>query len=240
MHHVFAIVSTLVFAVLAARAEVKLANIIGSGGILQHGKPVPVWGLADPGEPVKVSLGGINGCALVREAETVADRDGKWIVTFAPLTSGDTFHLAARGRDSTASAHNLQAGDVWFYAGKYRFRYMRLIPAITEKGWKEANADLFPLLRLYATAGVRDDAGACTMPQRAEDGKWVGPDAYNIFGFSPGIMCHFAIERIREKKIPVGIVYAASIYDHGIDEYLPAEAFVQDPVLGQTEEATAR
>ena len=234
---VFAAIWTVVFAGLAANAEVKLANIFGSGGILQHGKPAPVWGLANPGEAVKVALQGINGCALSREAETVADHDGKWIVTFDPLTAGDAFHLVAKGRDSTAAAYNMLAGDVWFYAGKYRFRYLRLIPEITEKGWKEANADLFPLLRLYATAGVRDDAGGCAMPQRAEDGRWVGPEAYSIFGFSPGILCHFAIEQVRQKKIPVGIVYAASIYDHGIDEYLPAEAFVQDPVLGQTEEA---
>lgn len=219
--------------------EVRFANIFGSGGVLQHGKPLPVWGISAPGETVKVKLCGIGGCTLAREAATVADRHGKWIVTFDPLTAGDAFHLTAQGVDSSSAAYQMRAGDVWFYAGKYRFRYLRQIPQITEKGWREQNSDLFPLLRLYPINGAAGGADACRMPQRLEDGSWKTPEAYNIFNFSPGIMSHFAIELVREKRIPVGIVYAASIYGHSIDEYLSAETYVHDPVLGKTEAAKA-
>jgi len=219
--------------------EVRFANIFGSGGVLQHGKPLPVWGISAPGETVKVKLCGIGGCTLAREAATVADRHGKWIVTFDPLTAGDAFHLTVQGVDSSSAAYQMRAGDVWFYAGKYRFRYLRNIPQITEKGWREQNGDLFPLLRLYPINGAAGGADACRMPQRLEDGSWKTPEAYNIFNFSPGIMSHFAIELVREKRIPVGIVYAASIYGHSIDEYLSAETYVHDPVLGKTEAAKA-
>jgi len=232
---VFAVVWTIAFASLAANAEVKLANIFGSGGILQHGKPVPVWGLADPGEPVTVTLKGVDGSALFREVGTVANIEGKWVVTFDPLTAGDQFHLEVVGSDSRASAHNLQAGDIWFYAGRYRFRYMRLIPTMNEAVWEEDREKLAPYLRLYQVGGSDGSSASSRQPQRSEDGRWMGPTVHTIFGFSPGIAIHFAIEQIREKQIPVGIIYAASMEDHWIDEYLPVASCFHDPVLGQTE-----
>jgi len=216
---------------LPLHAEVSIANIFGSSGIIQYGKPVPVWGLGDPGEKVTLTLQGIEGCQLSQSKEAVADRQGKWIVTLDPLTAGDKFHLRVNGKDSKAGSYNMQAGDVWFYAGYYRFRYLRSIPQITDKGWKEDNKDLFPLLRIYGTATKN------SIEQRQENGRWKGPAAYNVFGFTPGIAIHLGIELCRDKKFPVGIVHVASLYGHWIDEYLSADAFVDDPVLGKTAEA---
>jgi hypothetical protein len=108
---------------------------------------------------------------------------------------------------------------------------MRLIPQITNEKWKEENKDLFPFLRIYGTSDKN------VTPQRQENGYWKNPAAYNIFGFSPGIANHFAIELCRKKKIPVGIVHVSSIYAHWIDEYLPPEDFVKDSVLAKTKDA---
>ena len=42
---------------LPATAEVKLASPFGDHMVLQHGRPVPVWGTAAPGEQVTVVFG---------------------------------------------------------------------------------------------------------------------------------------------------------------------------------------
>ncbi len=226
-----AVIFCSVITLCTINAEVSIANIFRNNGVIQHGRPVPVWGLGDPGEKVKITLNGITGCKLSQSHEAIADKFGKWVVTIDPLKAGDKFHLSVQGKDSKDISGNMQAGDVWFYAGYYRFRYKRLIPQITDKAWKEENNDLFPLLRIYGTSEKNP------VPQRRENGRWNVPDADNVFGFNPGIANHFAIELCRDKKIPVGIVHAASFQEHWVDEYLAAEDFVEDPALGKSEEA---
>ena len=221
-------VITLAFSL---NAKVKLANIFCSNGVIQYGKPVPIWGLATPGEKVKIKIHGVNGCMIKQNHDAIADRQGKWVVTLEPLKAGDQFHIFVQGENSKTGGYNIKAGDVWFYAGGYRHRYLRSIPQITMKGWAKENKDLFPLLRIYGTNKIN------TILQRQENGRWGGPTADVIFGFTPGIADHFAIELCRDKKIPVGVVHVASLNGHWIDKYLSAEDFVKDPILGKTEDA---
>src|SRR4051812_11982649 len=65
----------------AALADVKLPAMFTDHAVLQREMPVPVWGWAEPGEEVKVSIGG--------QTETAkADEKGKWHVTLKPLAVG--------------------------------------------------------------------------------------------------------------------------------------------------------
>ena len=221
----------MVIMISALHADVKIAHVFGSNAIIQQGRSVPVWGYGTPGEKVKVTISGVDGCKLSQAKSAVADARGKWVVTFDPLKAGAKFHLHAQGEKSKDASYNIQAGDVWFYIGKYRFRYSRLLPAKVAKNWDKENKDLAAGLRIYGTNTKS------TVRQLRENGSWKGPAVYNIFGFSPGIADHFAIELFRSRKIPVGIIHVSSIYGHWIDEYLPAEAFVRDPVLGKTADA---
>ncbi len=227
-HIAFLFVFVLVFPLYAG---VSIANIFGSNGIIQCGKSAPVWGLADPGEEVQLKLTGINGSDCNQVHTTTADRLGKWIVKLDPLAAGDKFHMLVNGKNSKYTSSNMQAGDIWFYIGHYRFRYQRLIPEVTAEKWKDENQDLFPLLRIYGTAAKN------SIEQRQENGSWKGPEVYNIFQFNPGIATHMGIELCRDKNIPFGIVHVASIYGHWIDEYLPAKEILHNPVLKKTEDA---
>src|SRR5262245_49265936 len=47
----------------AARADVRLPAIIGDNMVLQADRAVPIWGWADPGEEVTVTLGSAKGTA---------------------------------------------------------------------------------------------------------------------------------------------------------------------------------
>src|SRR3954471_9136939 len=69
-----------------ARADVKLPAMFTEHAVLQRDMPVPVWGWAEPGEDVKVSL--------ARQTETTkADDNGKWRVTLKPLSVGESLTL---------------------------------------------------------------------------------------------------------------------------------------------------
>jgi hypothetical protein len=71
----------LVFAlcsVTALRADVKPAALFGDHMVLQQGMSVPVWGWADPGEQVTVSIAG-------QKQSATAGADRKWMVRLTNL-----------------------------------------------------------------------------------------------------------------------------------------------------------
>jgi sialate O-acetylesterase len=57
----------LMLGALSLRAEVKLPSLLSDGLVLQQGMKVNIWGTADPGEQVTVTLGD-------QQASGVADR----------------------------------------------------------------------------------------------------------------------------------------------------------------------
>jgi hypothetical protein len=60
---------------LTARADVKPNALFSDGAVLQRGVAIPVWGQADPDEPVDVSLAR-DGNAAGTVKHTTADKDG--------------------------------------------------------------------------------------------------------------------------------------------------------------------
>ena len=76
------VVYFLAAAVLVS-ADVRLPNVIGHKMVLQQGKPVNIWGWADPGEKVTVEFGG-------RKKTTKTGKDGKWMVRLRKLKASRT------------------------------------------------------------------------------------------------------------------------------------------------------
>ena len=72
-----------------AQANVRLPAIIGENMVLQADRPLPVWGWADAGEDVTVTLG-------TAKESTKADDKGKWKVSLPALErSGLSAHPPA-------------------------------------------------------------------------------------------------------------------------------------------------
>src|SRR5687768_6845924 len=65
----------------AARADVTPHPLFTEHMVLQRDTAVPVWGLAEPGEEVTVSLG-------TTTAKATADKDGKWLAKLPPQKAG--------------------------------------------------------------------------------------------------------------------------------------------------------
>ena len=73
-----AIAFSLCSLLAAAHADVTLPSLFSDNMVLQRNAPVPVFGTADPGERVTVSVAG-------KTAATVAGADGHWRVTLNNL-----------------------------------------------------------------------------------------------------------------------------------------------------------
>ncbi len=79
------------FIPLSSLADVKLAGLFGDHMVLQRDMPVRVWGWADPGEQVSVSIAGQSKSAA-------AGPDGSWMVTLDPLHAGAPLRSSCKAR----------------------------------------------------------------------------------------------------------------------------------------------
>ena len=64
--------------------SMRVARIFSDNMVLQQGIYAPVWGWADSGATVRISMS-------EKEYETVADDTGKWLVKMEPLPAGGPY-----------------------------------------------------------------------------------------------------------------------------------------------------
>jgi hypothetical protein len=76
-----------------ARADIRLPAIVGDHMVLQRDLPLPIWGWADPGEEVTVTLG-------EAKARATADANGKWRVTLPAMKTDKALEMTVAGKNS--------------------------------------------------------------------------------------------------------------------------------------------
>ena len=78
--------------------------------VLQRGKPDTIWGWSQPGDTVRVEIGG-------HRAAGAAGSDGRWQVKINPPKAGGPYTLKIAGRQSV-ELKNVMVGDVWLCGGQ--------------------------------------------------------------------------------------------------------------------------
>jgi len=95
----------------AAQAEVKLPSVFDDHMVLQQGQKLPIWGWADPGESVTVSVAG-------QTKKTKAGKDGAWDVHLKPLKASKTpVAFSVKGSNSI-EFEDVLVGEVWLCSGQ--------------------------------------------------------------------------------------------------------------------------
>lgn len=94
-----------------AHAEVELAAVFGDGMVLQRELPVPIWGMAAPGEEVTVTFAG-------QSVSGRADAKGQWMVKLAPLDTSSENRTLTVEATNNVSLKNVLVGEVWLCSGQ--------------------------------------------------------------------------------------------------------------------------
>jgi len=114
--------SVLVAACLApaaAQADVALNNMFGDHMVLQQGIRNKVWGKADPGENVTVTLAG----GAPQTHTTTAGPDGSWHVLLDAVQQyGGPHTLTVKGKN-TMTFSDVLIGEVWVCAGQSNMQW---------------------------------------------------------------------------------------------------------------------
>ena len=98
-------------------AKIVLPNILNDNMVLQQQTSVKLWGKANPNKKVKV-LPSWNEI----EYSTIADADGKWMVTVSTPKAGGPYEIRfTDGEELTLK--NVLIGEVWFCSGQSNMEY---------------------------------------------------------------------------------------------------------------------
>ena len=173
----------------AARADVKLPNIFGDHMVLQQGQKNKVWGVADAGEAVTVSIGG-------QTHATKAGDDGKWHVMLDALPVGGPHDLSVQGKNLVKFADVL-VGEVWICSGQSNMQWS--VNAANDPDLERAAAR-FPKIRMVNVPQVGTQE-----PQWNFQGKWqvCAPETVGNFsavGYFFGRQLHQTLD------VPVGLI----------------------------------
>ena len=172
-------------------AKVTLPQLFQDGIVLQREKTIPVWGKADAGEAVSVTLN-------KKTCQTTATADGRWRVDLPKMKAGGPYILTV----NDVELKDVFIGDVWLLSGQSNIDVTveRVYP------WYTTDIDNYenPKIRLFRvqnetdTHGVRDDIRPTTI-------NWKPVNRENAWLFSA--MGYFLGRRMYEKThVAQGII----------------------------------
>ena len=189
--HAVGLIACLLTAIAApARADVSLNNMFGDHMVLQQGIKNKVWGKADPGEVVTVSLG-------AQSHSTTAAGDGTWHVFLDPVKEyGGPHTLTVKGKN-TITFNDVLIGEVWVCAGQSNMKWS--VNQSNDPDIEKAAAR-FPNIRLISVPHVGTQE-----PQWNFNGKWQQCSPETVGSFSAVGYC-FGRQLHQTLGVPVGLI----------------------------------
>jgi len=169
----------------------KLNSLFCESMVLQRDISIPVWGWAEPGEAIEVSLAG-------KTLKTKADASGSFRVAFAPLPAGGPHILSVRGAKDHLTSKNVMVGVVWVASGQSNMEWQ---VAMSQDGEAECASADHPQLRMFTVPKK-----AIMQPQADVEGVWEVCTPYTVGTFSA--VGYFFARELQQRLggIPVGII----------------------------------
>jgi sialate O-acetylesterase len=182
--------------------------------VLQQGREIHIWGKADAGETVTVTLAG-------HTATTSAGPDHQWSVRLPALPAGGPFTLTVLGNQKI-EIKDVMIGEVWIASGQSN---MTFALEGAEGAATEVPKANYPQIRLFTVPKKI----ALSPQQDTLPAAWKICTPENARGFS-AVAYFFAREIHRKVNVPVGIVESAWP-GTAIEDWIAPEAFQADADL---------
>jgi sialate O-acetylesterase len=178
----------------AVSAAVTLPAVIGDNMVLQRGRAVPIWGRADAGEEVTVTL-------AQQTLATKAGDDGCWKVVLSKLDPGEPLKMTVKGSSGSAiTLKNILVGEVWAGSGQSNMEW-------TVTNSKDAKAEIaaakYPNIRLFTVTKKK-----AVEPQTDCQGKWVECSPETVPGFS-AVAYFFGRQLYKDLNVPIGLIHTS-------------------------------
>ena len=182
----------LFLAASLAQADVKLSGLFTEHMVLQQGLPIRIWGWAEPGEEIRITLAD-------HSATATTSTDGKWNVTLPARAADGPFVLNVAGKNSVA-VKDVMVGEVWIASGQSNMEWpLRKTDGSAAAIAGSANAKI----RLFTVPKLRADA-----PVADVKASWKECTPETVPDFS-GVAYYFARDLQKARHVTVGIIHTS-------------------------------
>jgi len=186
-------VSLLVFTGVAS-ANVRLPAVISDNMVLQRGVTVPIWGWAEPGEQILVSVSWHTMAWAV-----TADEHGKWMFKMNSPRVGGPYEMTIKGKNKI-TIKNILVGEVWVASGQSNMQWPVKQTANAEQEIATAN---YPEIRLFTV-----QRQVAEKPQPDCVGSWQLCSPDTVANFS-AVAYYFGRELHKELNVPMGLIHTS-------------------------------
>jgi sialate O-acetylesterase len=207
------IIAVCLFTPIAALAKLTIPSIFSDHMVLQADSDLPIWGRAESGAEVTVTLAD-------QTLSTTTDASGKWNVMLSPLpASAKPVEMTiATSKNDKLTIHDILVGEVWLGSGQSNMAMGLKRTNDAEKYIKEAN---HPQIRLFTVK-----RNPTSRPAQDVEGKWEICSPQTVDNFS-AVLYHFGRNLHEELKVPVGLIHS-SWGGTPIRSWMPREAFSRE------------
>ncbi|SFW12195.1 sialate O-acetylesterase [Prevotellaceae bacterium HUN156] len=193
-----------------ANAKIQLPQLFQSGMVVQRGKPIPVWGKADPQEQIVIRW-------QKKQYTTTADEQGKWRIDLPKTKAGGPYTLTIGEHELT----DVLVGDVWLCSGQSNIdvHIERVYPQYVDEidHFDNNQIRLFRVRNATNTSGVQDDIMPTAWKPLTKENAW----SFSALGTFLGI-------RMFEKThVPQGVI-VNSWGGTPIEAWLSADSLAKD------------
>ncbi len=171
-------------------ADVKLPAVLDSQMVLQRERPIHIWGWADAGEEVSVTLGD-------NVAKTTANDSGKWNIDLPAMSAdGKTHSMTVQGKN-TIRLDDILIGDVWIGSGQSNMEWPL---KATDGAEKAIAAATHANIRLLHVPKTQAEAPASDVVA-----KWKTCTPENIPDFS-AVLYYYGLKLNQDLDVPIGLI----------------------------------
>ncbi len=190
----------------SAQADVRLPALFSDHMVLQQSTAIPVWGWAEPGESVTVTIAG-------QKQSTKAGAGGKWRIKLRQLKPGGPKTLTVAGKN-TIVINDVMIGEVWLGSGQSNMA----MPVSGARNFEvERTSSNLPQIRMFKveSPGAKEEQEDCKGRWQICSPETVGPFSATLF--FTGREIHKAL------NVPVGLINS-SVGATAIEAWISPEA----------------
>ena len=202
------------FATLSAEAEIQMPTVFGDSMVIQRDHPIHVWGWADVGGPVTVTIDD-------HSATVEVDPDGRFDVTLPamPHDNATPHRLIVRQSDHETVLEDVLIGEVYLCSGQSNMSWPVRMSDDADLESLSAN---FPHMRILSVPNK-----AARQPQRTFEGSWQAVTPETVKDFS-AVGYFFGRQVHQTLGVPVGLIDNAW-GGSAAEAWVPRETLQQDP-----------
>lgn len=176
-------------------AQLQPAKIFSNGLVVQREMDIPVWGTANTGDTIIVTLNAEDDTAY-------ADESGKWIASLTAMSAGGPYTMTIETGSDLISLSNVYIGDVWIASGQSNMEMSLSQTDGSAPVIASTNNQTIRQFKVPKSLGTEPN-------EILPDGSIWTPATPSFVGNFTGVGFYFARDLQQEIGVPIGIIHTS-------------------------------